>query len=688
MQKDKKRIIIMTVVLVFTVGILWFVLATDVTDTSPLTLQFSIESGLYTEPFYLRIDTSRHVRNAHIYYTLDGSEPRPGFPGTYRHDAPRRIDDRTYMANVLSAIPANQIGCFAVYRDDYFTPPHEPVIKATIIRAQAFRNGEAISDLITQSYFVRHDIFSRYDNLPIVSLVTNPDNFFDDGIGIYVRGHRGLGGYDYGAPLPNWEMRGEEWERPVHVEIFEHNNESFERAVSQNMGVRIHGGGTRRLAQKTFRLYARHSYDEDNPTLIHDIFQGAAIDRFGEPIHHFDRLLIRNFGNEGTGTMIRDAGLQYLARYLNVVYQAARPTVVFLNGEFWGLYDFRERICERHIAAHYGVRSRYVAIMEQSGGAGLNLMAGNESDWRAWNDLQTFFSDNDLSVAENYAYAKQHIDIDSFIDAYIANIFFGNIDWPGNNVRMWRYNGNVDPTQPGRDGRWRWVLFDLDSTANFGFGLNHDEDALYRVMYWPGERSPMPNDGMAQGSHTLMFRRFIRNTEFRAQFLNRFCDLMNTYFAEPAFSEMVDKFSARIRPVVPEQIERWGRIRSIDAWERELNNFRNFGRHRQSYMLDFLQANLRLQNRAIVDVELAVNKGRTYINDIALDPAITPGVVDFFHWQGTYFTGTTQTFYASPHSNYSFSHFIIEERGRTRESTENPLQINLSDNVTVTAIFE
>jgi len=555
----------------------------------PQTLHFSHPAGLYQRPFHLQITLEHEVEGASIYFTIDGSNPVPG--SSFLYTSPLFIVNRTPVSNVLSAIPGYRIGCFLVYFEDYFTPPEAPVFKGTVIRAQAFdQYTRPLSDIVTKSYFVCPDIFTRYAGLPIISLATDAANFFDDEIGIYVRGHNNTGGHSHGDPTPNWEQRGREWERPVHFEMFETDRE---RVIAMDMGVRIHGGATRRLAQKSLRLYARAYYDPMQPTISHDIFQGGAVDIFGEPIVEFDRLLLRNFGNEGNGTMIRDAGLQYLSRHLNVNYQASRPAVVFLNGEFWGAYYIMERIDAMYFASHYNVSRHDVAVLSRSTRYGFVLAEGGEDDLEDFRNLEEFFYNNSFSSDFMYRRARQYIDIDNFIDYYILQIYFGNIDWPGNNMRVWRYNGPPNPDVPGLDGRWRWILFDLCSTTGFSsFSFNYYEDTLKRILHLPEEREPMRGEVFAHPDSTLMFRRLMENESFRVKFVNRFVYIMDNYFQEELFLDMVDSFAEQLRPVVPEQIERFGRLYNMEAWEYNLGILRTFGINRQGYMLEFLELNI------------------------------------------------------------------------------------------------
>jgi len=634
-------------------------------------LTFSHPGGLYLESFYLEIESE--IKDAIIYFTLDGT--MPVFGDSIRFARPIYIFDRTQEENLLSAILGYRIGCFIVYRADYFIPPEEPVFKATVLRVQAFdTEGNPLSEVITNSYFVNEDIFERYAGLPIISLVTNADYFFCDEIGIYVRGHDNQGGHQAGDPTPNWEQRGRDWERPAHMEFFESDGE---RVVAMNLGIRIHGGDSRRLAQKSLRLYARSYYDPQQSRIRHDVFQGAARNRMDEPITNFSRLVLRNAGNEGRGSMFRDAGIQFLSRHLQVDTQATRTAVVFLNGEFWGLYNIRERFDEWYVASHYGLNRHDIAILDVRAGMRIQINAGNSQDYQDFRELEAFIEASNLEDDAVFRFVERYINIDSFMDAYIANIFFGNRDWPSNNQRFWRYNGDLNHDVPESDGRWNWMLIDLDATTGFVFSFNYYEDTLIRLLLPPGEREITRRDFTATTRSIMMFRNLMQNEGFRQAFVNRFTDLMNIYFTENLFLEMIENFSSKMRPVMPEQITRYGRIDSMEDWEDEIEAMRAFARNRHEYMLGFLQENLNLGETVNISTSTDQTQGQVSINGTLL-PA---------NWNGIYFEGMPQTLYAHPNEGYVFDRFVISIYDNIIEYVSNPLQLGINHDIKIEAIF-
>lgn len=212
-------------------------------------LTFSHEGGFYEKDFSLELMIGES--GASIYYTLDGSDPDPinNPKNTIRYTNPIEITPSPPTINNLSMMPTTHLT-----QGTYWAPPAGEVFRASIVVAKAsFKDGSSSSP-ITHTYFVDKDITNRY-TLPVISIAGDKDNLFDEITGIYVNN--------------NWKHRGEEWERPMHIEFFEPNGM---KGFSQNIGVRIHGGWTRNIAQKSLRIYARNSYDSDEGIISYDLF--------------------------------------------------------------------------------------------------------------------------------------------------------------------------------------------------------------------------------------------------------------------------------------------------------------------------------------------------------------------------------------------------------------------------------
>ena len=162
----------------------------------------------------------------------------------------------------------------------------------------------------------------------------------------------------YDSSLEPWEregnftQRGREWEREAYIEYFDGGEAKF----SQNLGIRIHGGATRTYPQKSIRLYARGEYGQE--FIEYPIFGNKKIMEEGNVADKFKTLLLRNGGNDGQSTIFRDALMQSLVEHTSLDIQAYKPVIVFLNGEYWGIHNIRERFDRHYFEQYYGVSRR------------------------------------------------------------------------------------------------------------------------------------------------------------------------------------------------------------------------------------------------------------------------------------------------------------------------------------------
>ena len=655
--------------IVFTKGGIW-----EKDDLPPIEnvpddkkLMFSHDAGLYTQSFPLTLSTG--YTTGIIRYTTDGSDPKSN---SQPYSTPISVYNRTSEPNVLT-----QYTNIVNTQQYSYTPPTTNIFKGNVIKAQVFTaQGQPLTKVYTRSFFVNPD----YYNLPIVSVVTDKDNLFDSNIGIFL--------------WPNSKNKGAEWERPAHVEMFEPDGTT---AFSQDMGVRIHGMGIRGCAQKAMRLYARRGYDPDHPTVEYDIFEGRAKTMTGEILTSFDRLLLRQSGQDYNRTMIRDSLFHDLMHDTNIAVQAYRQSVVFVNGEFWGIYNIRERGDEESVSRKYGLNVDNIGLYSLD----LNDQEMQEHlfndydetdplqvrDWTAYMQMWDWFNNTaSLASDENYAYAQTFMDLDSFIDYYIANTFVHNRDFPGNNQVLWRYRteGYPETGAPlsASDGRWRWYLKDLD----WGFGLYYtavNDQSFSRLM------TTTPSEYNAPWS-TMIFRKLMTSAQFRHKFVNRYCDLLNTNFKSDVINAKIDAMANNISGAIPQNALRWTRHfpSGITSWNSSFTVVRSFANGRTSAMYGLFNTHFGYSSTAVINLNTDSAGGYIRINSTDIKPG-TDGVTNPSSWRGTYFVNTTQKITAVPQKGYAFTKFIVTIGGSTTESTANPLDITLSSSgATVTAVFE
>lgn len=571
----------------------------------------SHEGGFYGAPFHLSIAAAPGTT---LHYTLDGSEPGQDDP--VWHDS-LLVTVRQPADHLISYIPTNPPE--AAERPFGWKMPQEPPFLATVVRVRTFREGAMPSRIVTNTYFVLGDAngqtataaggigslsgadagsmsatgdeaqstSTRYP-LPVVSLATDSLSLFDHETGIYIPGKR----YEdywfnppWGNPHANYFYRGEDWERPASFEFFESGGE---RVLAQDIGIRIHGGMSRALAMKSLRLYARGEYGTsrfEHPFFDHPDAHPRHRERPFASKHRnpsYNRLILRNSGQDfyRYNTMFRDAMIQGLVDHLNFDTQSYRPAIVFINGEYWGIMNIRERYDRHYLARAHGIDPDQIDYM--SGFA--TVIEGSSAHFRAYRD---YLSQNDITDSLHYAHVGMLLDIGNFIDYNIANIYANNQDWPGNNREYFRHQTEFDPDDPGAgsgsDGRWRYMLIDTD----YSFGHQgtpprpHDDTYLNMLAIATGTPSTdAPNPPWS----TFELRTLLENDQFRSQFINRFAGLLNSVFSPAYVVEHISHYERLLEPVIEEHAVRWSYPPTTTAWRSHIRVMDYFGTHRAHHV--------------------------------------------------------------------------------------------------------
>lgn len=377
------------------------------------------------------------------------------------------------------------------------------------IRAMAIRNGDLPSQISTRSFVVgiRHD-------LPIVALSTDPENMF------------GVSGI-YANPF-------DDIEKPVHFELYEKDG----LALSFDAGFEIFGGTSQKSPQKSFAFHLKKEYGIDE--FNYPLFEGNDVTRF----KHF---LLRTSGQDSTLTKIRDSFIQRaIEGVIDVDTMDTRPCVVYINGEYWGLYNIREKINEDYLASHHGVDADDVDLLVWNG----HVMAGDATEYKA---LIDYVKTHDLSKQEYYDVVVSQIDVDEFIDYLIVQCYFGNTD--SGNIKFWRVQEN---------GKWRWILYDMDW-------------ALFTETYtWNNIGQIFNPDGMGMFDwiDTSLHMGLIKNDGFKKEFIERYAAYTNTFFATKRLLSIFDEMVEEIVSEMPAQLERWPIPSNYSPWEVQIANMR------------------------------------------------------------------------------------------------------------------
>jgi len=522
------------------------------------TVKVNFQNGFYDSPLEIVLSTTNGEQN--IFYTLDGSDPDST---SQKYSVPISID------------------------------------KTTVMRAGTSQKNLIPSPVLTKTYFVNES-----KDLPVISVVTDPNNLWDYNDGIYVKGPNAETNLPFfGANF--WQ----DWEKPGHVEFFEDDKSiGFESGC----GIKIFGAWSRANAQKSLSLFFRDEYGKNQ--LNYNIFPDINVSTF-------QSFILRNSGNDWNSTMMRDGLMQTLVSGLDIDYQAYRPTVVYLNGEYWGIQNIREKVSEHFIASHHPVDPNNIDMLENNRQAvhGDNIQYSQMLD-----SLQII----DMSTSFAFEFINRKIDVNSYLNYMTTQIYINNTDWPGNNIKYWK--------PKSVDGKWRWILFDLD----FGFGLFDVEAYRHNTLQFALEENGAgwPNPDWS----TLLLRTLLKNPQFQNEFINRFADNLNSVFEANKVNEVINSLNLHIAGEIPEHLQLWEH--SADRRNDHLNLMHKFAAQRPGYLRGHIMQEFDLSGMGQLKLD-AIQGGSIKVNSLQ---------VSEFPWDGYYFNSVSIQLKAVAKPGYKF----------------------------------
>ncbi len=547
-------------------------------------LSFSHTAGLYQEPFDLTITSA--MPGLEIRYTLNGDEPGAQsmlYTGSVTV-APRPYSEARFMDINTSADP--------VFHGYYWKGPSGETPMATVVRATAMFWGQPVGEIVTATYFFS-DSFPH--TMPVFSLSIDSLHLFDHETGIYIPG----AAYEAApsAYTGNYYGRGMDWERPVHIEIFDTTGIPL---LVQEAGIRIHGGLSRIFPFKSLRLYARASYS--HPTFDYPFFDQR-------PHESYNHLLLRNSGQDFIYTMFNDAWASAIGWDMNFEAQAWKPVIVYINGEYWGIHNLRERIHENYIERLTGIHRDNIDLVDL-----LTHHFGDEQH-EGYGELFNFFEEHDLTQESSYAQFKEMVDFDNFLDYYVFKIYMGAYDWPSNNVRIWR---QAEPA-----GKWRWISFDNDDV-----GWNYQYDIIANLLDSVSNSWPVFQWG------NLSFRKLIKNKSFKEALLNRLAWHMETTFRTSRMDSILMEFYHTYAPEIGTHIIRHQWPEAEWFWYSRVAVLKQFNELRCQFVKDMILEHF--QVKLDVACDFSSTNPEPEMN-IVLFPNPASNTVNFEHEFGTMF---------------------------------------------------
>jgi hypothetical protein len=457
-----------------------------------------------------------------------------------------------------------------------------------------------------------------------------------------------------------------------------------------NVGVKIFGGwGSRGYPQKSMAIFARQEYGYGR--IRHQLFPDIDVDSF-------ESFVLRNSGNDNQSTwlthprteikafsepqsygsyfvncnftLFRDAMVQSLARETGLDTQGYRPTVLYLNGDYWGIYNIREKLTEHYVESHYGVPTDEVDLIEGYG-------AANSGSASTYNSMRSFISGRDMNDPDHYQEVQErYLDIANFIDYHLTVIWGQNFDI--GNIKCWR-------PQREEGGQFRWLVYDQD----YAFNLWKPDVYLpamkrnfsdYENMFTfhtnaSGNGTGWPN----AGGRTMLLREMLESDTFRTQFIQRCADLLNHLWSGERVVNRIDAMADVIRPEIARHLTRWSWAAvqergfghphkeedeplDLAHWERNVEVMRQFGQGRPAQLRQQLMEHFELEGGlATVGVTIeGAEHGTVRIGTVDVPSA---------SWSGVYFRDVAPTVTAEAAPGRTFVGWSGAISGNTPEMT-------------------
>jgi len=400
--------------------------------------------------------------------------------------------------------------------------------------------------LILSFYSCEHEKIKNIEDtgtLPQVRILIDESYLWSADSGLYVIG---INGKELCGPIANYNQK---WEYPASVSYVNKGETLF----NEQVGLRIKGGCSRVSSMKSLGLYWRKEYGSSR--LEYPVFRNSAISSY-------KLLFLRNSSNDFGETQIKDISINSIVSDdANFEMQQYTQCVVYLNEEYWGIYNLREMITKHYFETHFGYEKENIDLLE---GSEINPWAddGNPNNYK--NTVVSFLQNNDLSLESNYIQIGNLIDVDSYIDYIIVNTYIGNRDWPQNNVKWWKDRTN-------NQSKWRWVLFDTD----LSFELNRVE------RIWIGDLIGEPfNQNQAS---FFIFNKLLKNTQFKEIFLDRYLYFIEHVFDQNRVESMIRQTKNTIDAEYSNFHAKWN-VLNQSQWENEIQKMISFNTQRQQIM--------------------------------------------------------------------------------------------------------
>ena len=435
---------------------------------------------------------------------------------------PGRVTSENKSVRLLLTLPeGSPEGAYITYTtngseptatDTKYTKPIS-ISKTTVIRAKVFCDGW-LSPMSTAQSYVFHP---RKMTTPVFSMQIND---------LYLNGDNYMGLFKYNNSKE--DKKTHDWRRPMNIEFFPTEGEAS--AFNQLGEIRIQGGQSRSNALKSLVFYANKRFDPDHKRFQYEFFPDQK-----PGVTEFKSFSLRDGGNDFGDLYFRDAIIQRtMAGHVDMDWQACHTAVLYINGEYMGMLNIRERSNEDNIYSNYDgledIDMVEIGHEKDSNDKDLFIEELKSGTIDFYDRFKTFYNEKGHTMAEYETW----MDVSEYLNVMIMNLYYGNIDFPGNNIVFWRPND--DAKDCPLEKRWRVIVKDTD----LGLGLYGRPTSFNTIdlLYNP---SKYPNDNWAfTAPATTLIKNMLENKDLLNLFIDKCCVFMGTFMNGKGTGEMID----------------------------------------------------------------------------------------------------------------------------------------------------
>ncbi|MFK8037560.1 MAG: CotH kinase family protein [Crocinitomicaceae bacterium] len=472
----------------------------------------------------------------------------------------------------------------------------------TVVRAKAFpvNSGTAASFIETNTYFI-----NETHTVPVLSICGNEiQQFLDDNIA--------------GAFTDNFKGA---------FEMFETNK----LLVAEGEGdYNKHGNDSWAYNQRGFDFIMRDQYGHDY-AIQHKIFQNKKRKKY-------KRVIVKAAANDNVsfepgGAHIRDAYVHTLSQLgkLRMDERTSRFCILYVNGQYWGVYDIREKVDDVDFTEYY-YDQKDIDFIKTWG----NTWA-EYGDLNHWTALFNYINSNSMSVQANYDYVDSLYNVGSLIDYVVMNSYTVCSDWLNWNTAWWHgHNPNGDKK------KFRYALWDMDAT--FGHYINYTGVPSTSANADPCNPETLLTPFSDPQGHITILNKLMDNPVFKQAYISRYIDLSNTIFSCDRMITVLDSMASVIRPEMGRQVTKWGG--SLAQWEANLATLKTFINDRCAAMSTGLINCYSLSGPFTITLDVdPPNSGQIKVNS---------EYIPYYSFQGIYYGGIETYLKAKAKSGYNF----------------------------------